>query len=572
MSVLSTEDEVEYESLYQAFLTEKALSLYDPLILPTEEYEQGKHTFMVHLDSLWSGQGLGPLPSPPGKSSPREEGSGYHPSSREDRKCDLPQDSDHSPMTQPDIAASEVGVTPIQSVVDVPLSRNAKPGFVPQDVSVLSVWGHMGGHYSQLSDVHLDFCTDVTLMSSEFYRSLLHPPKLRQGLHIQLVQLTVDGGVKAEGFVCVPIFFPSREGPLLRIMVEAYVVPKMTVPLLLGEDFHLTYEIAVARNLDMGTIVSFRNCLYELLAHSVQLYRTPQVQRSLLGVQSFVHAMTHCRAKVKHQKCRHRARLYKAEIWAAHDYRILPGTVKKIEIIDQFTEEKDWLIQQSLLSSGKDDFFITPNTLFFSRSPVIPVTNHTLQPRFICKGDIVSMVINPAKFFDAPEDLAKLEDMITKAAQISQLIKNLAETKDPSSQPTSGEVPPQKSYKWPNPAGPLAKQDPNPPTTPLSWPIPVVDIPWDPPSDPISSQQPSPVGPKTAELPDPTFYPSDRLHDLLDVGSLPDHLKEEAWSMLERRVKAFSFDRRLGHHPAKARIHMDNDHPPISVPMYGSSP
>ncbi|TFY78026.1 hypothetical protein EWM64_g5984 [Hericium alpestre] len=236
--------------------------------------------------------------------------------------------------------------------------------------------------------------------------------------------------------------------------------------------------------------------------------------------------------------------------------------VKKIEIIDQFTEEKDWLVQWSLLSSGKDDFFITPNTLFSSQSPIILVTNHTPRPHFICKGDIVGTVINPAEFFNAPEDLAKLEDMITKAAQISQLIKNLGETKDPSSQPTSEEVPPQKSYERPNPAGPLAEQVLNPPTTPLSWPIPVVDIPRDPPSNPISSQQLSPVGPKTVELPDPTFYPSDCLCDLLDVGSLPDHLKEEAWSMLERCIKAFSFNRRLGHHPAKARIRTDNDHPP----------
>lgn len=36
-------------------------------------------------------------------------------------------------------------------------------------------------------------------------------------------------------------------------------------------------------------------------------------------------------------------------------------------------------------------------------------------------------------------------------------------------------------------------------------------------------------GPKTTEMPDPQFYASKDMEDLLDVGSLPDHLKEKAW-------------------------------------------
>ena len=39
-------------------------------------------------------------------------------------------------------------------------------------------------------------------------------------------------------------------------------------------------------------------------------------------------------------------------------------------------------------------------------------------------------------------------------------------------------------------------------------------------------------GPKTAAMPDPTTYPSSKMEELIDVGSLPDHLKESAWEML----------------------------------------
>lgn len=32
--------------------------------------------------------------------------------------------------------------------------------------------------------------------------------------------------------------------------------------------------------------------------------------------------------------------------------------------------------------------------------------------------------------------------------------------------------------------------------------------------------------PKTAALPDPIVYPSDHIEEFIDVGSLPDHLKD----------------------------------------------
>jgi len=73
-------------------------------------------------------------------------------------------------------------------------------------------------------------------------------------------------------------------------------------------------------------------------------------------------------------------------------------------------------------------------------------------------------------------------------------------------------------------------------------------------------------------MPDLTDYPSARMKEFIDVGSLPDHLRDKAWDMLERRVKAFGFDGRLGHLPTKVHIRTQEGQVPISVPMYGSSP
>ncbi|TFY80999.1 hypothetical protein EWM64_g3018 [Hericium alpestre] len=543
-------DGVKYESVYQAFLSEKIFDLYDPLLVTQEEYlEEGRGSPPPHESCLVDEKTPSSLP----------EGNGSLP----------PRQDDQTTPAQPQLPPA---YSEFQEIIDVPPSRNSKPGFAAQDTSVLAVRGHVGNRRAEPIDICLDSCVDVTLILSDFYHLLARPPKVRQGLKLRLSQLTIAGKAKVEGYILVPIFLPSLDGPVLRIMVEAYIIPGMTVPFLLGEDFQQTYELSVNRNLDRGTIVSFRNCHHELQAVAVTPYRPPRIHRSMFGVQSYVHVKEHRRSKNKRHRCLQNARQYEKEIRAAHDYRILPGTVKSIEVVGQFPDECEWLIQRSLLSSGKDDFFITPNTLFSSCHPIVPVTNHTTKPCFIHKGDIMGTVSDPTTFFDAPDDLHELEQMIIKSAQITQLIINLADSSpsetshaEPSEGPSRATDPDEMHLQDTGQSRPATGQPLSDSYTPQSGPV--ANYPQGSPPD----LEASPVGLKMAELPDPTYYPSDHLRDLLDVGSLLDTLREPAWAMLERRVRAFGFDGRLGHHPVKARIRIIEDHPPISVPMYGSS-
>ncbi len=78
--------------------------------------------------------------------------------------------------------------------------------------------------------------------------------------------------------------------------------------------------------------------------------------------------------------------------------------------------------------------------------------------------------------------------------------------------------------------------------------------------------------PKTASMPDPTIYPSEKLQEILDVGELPEELSETAWTMLKRHTKAFGFDGHLGHHLANICICTKEGAEQISLPMYASSP
>lgn len=79
-------------------------------------------------------------------------------------------------------------------------------------------------------------------------------------------------------------------------------------------------------------------------------------------------------------------------------------------------------------------------------------------------------------------------------------------------------------------------------------------------------------GPKTAVMPDSDDLNSGKIRELIDVGSIPDHLREKAWEMLQRRIKAFGFDGRLGHHLAKVHIRTVDGQVPIAIPMYRSTP
>lgn len=118
-------------------------------------------------------------------------------------------------------------------------------------------------------DLHLDSCTDITLISYEYYESLATKPSIKQGMRLQLWQLT-DKDSKLKGFVRIPIFMVSETRDVLETEAEAYVVPNMTVPILLGEDYQQSYEISVTQNVELGTHIGFGQHDHRIHAEPVE--------------------------------------------------------------------------------------------------------------------------------------------------------------------------------------------------------------------------------------------------------------------------------------------------------------
>ena len=329
------------------------------------------------------------------------------------------------------------------------------------------------------------------------------------------------------------------------------MVPGMTIPILLGEDYQLTYEIAVTRNVEEGPWVQFGKSEYEIPARHVE--RTKDFERlrqSGYSVGRFIRSKLHRRNKNKRDRLKAKFGKEEKVMRAKEDYKLRPHKCKPIQVEGHLGEDRDWLVTKTLLSGTDDSYFAVPNTLISAANPWIPVTNPTNRPRYIRKGEVIGVLTDPADYFDHVKTMEDWQNRSKHADALAAIIqiqmdadrkthKKPIHTESESTKHTESESAKRESTE----EGNLRK-----------------------------SMEEESYGPKTAEMPDLTEYQSSGMREFIDVGSLPDHLKDKAWVMLERRVKAFSFDGRLGHLLTKVHIRTQDGQVPISVPMYGSSP
>ena len=67
-------------------------------------------------------------------------------------------------------------------------------------ISILSARGFAGSLKKAEMDLRLDSCADITLISHEFYESLVSKPSIKQGMRMNLWQL-MDKDSKLKGFM-----------------------------------------------------------------------------------------------------------------------------------------------------------------------------------------------------------------------------------------------------------------------------------------------------------------------------------------------------------------------------------
>ncbi|KAJ3473690.1 hypothetical protein NLI96_g12874 [Meripilus lineatus] len=410
--------------------------------------------------------------------------------------------------------------------------------------SVVAMRGRVSDLGESAIDLRLDSCADISLISEEYYNSLKNPPQRRTGLKLSLWQLT-QKGASISGYTKLPVYLQSQEGDVFACEAEAYIVPGMTVPILLGEDFHTTYELTVSRNVAFGTSVHFGDTGKVVNAQGVR--RTGDhnlVRKSAWSLHAhFVKAKTHRRNKAKRQRQRRALQQDKLLLRAAEDVRIPAHHCKQVKVRGHFEGKKEWLVERIILQVDETHNLVVPNILISSENPILPIANTSNRPLMVRKGEIVGRLLDPEEGLDKPVNERELEEMEGRASKTALLInlqKELAE-RSIAEEKTS----PRRVF--------IAEQDGTIHKA-------------------TRSEEDEDYGPKTAAVPEPDMVPSKELEEILDVGDLPDELKPRVWEMLRRRIGAFGFDGRLGHLDTKCRIRTKDNVEPIAVPMYGSSP
>ena len=339
---------------------------------------------------------------------------------------------------------------------------------------------------------------------------------------MRLWQLT-DKDSQLKGFVRIPIYMTTAEGNILEMEAEVYVVPNMTVPILLGEDYQQSYELGVTRNIEDGMHIFFGRHDHQIRAAPMERTKDfDRLRQSVYMVGQYVQCQSHRRNKGKRHRRKVKFGIEEKTVRVTADYQLKPHESKPIKVEGQLGEDREWLVQKNLLANVNDTFFAVPNVLITAAHPWVPVANPTDHPRYIRKGEIIGTLADPATFFDSPrsqEDLKKFRDSAEVIRTVISLQTNQHSTN----------------------SGPMEEEE-----------------------------EQEEYGPKTAAMPDPTVYSSSQLEELIDVGNLPEHLREAAW--LRKREKAFGFDGCLGNLPAKVHIRTVDGQVPIAVPMYHASP
>lgn len=425
-------------------------------------------------------------------------------------------------------------------------------------VSVLSIRGRVNETTSEEIDLRLDSGADISLVSAEFYASLHKRPKLRKGRRMELWQLT-DKAAKIDGYIELPLYIETDTGETLGLLAEAYVVPDMNVPVLLGEDFHLAYELTVERHVEFGTTVTFGRSDLSVKAQGVRRPHYSDIAKGTAHLATFIRAKLHRRNKNRRKKARLAASRNSNVARVGKDVRIPPHHCVNVPVSCPPVEGSTWYVEKSMVGDDRIAPLVIPNVLIPSVNGRIPVSNTTSQPGMLRKGEILAELVDPGTLLDRPRSAQSWAEMSNAARRTAALIEATQGAR-------ASEGPAMKGRVF------LGKEDGSFERVRANLAS----------SDPITETKRDPVvledateeswGPKTAEVPDPTIYPSKDLENLIDVAEVPESIRPRIWEMLRRRVRAFGFDGRLGHLETKCRIRTKEGTEPISVPMYASSP
>ncbi|KZV89348.1 hypothetical protein EXIGLDRAFT_594169, partial [Exidia glandulosa HHB12029] len=298
---------------------------------------------------------------------------------------------------------------PVDREYEVKPRRHAPPGMSSLGVSVLSARGWFSSKSERPITLRLDSGASISLVAESYLKSLKSPPKIRTGMKVAIAQLT-NKDPKIKGYVIVPVWVTAEDGTRLKFSAELYVVPDMTIEVLLGEDFHLNYELSVLRNVELGTRVQVGETGFAFPATST-LVATTAAERA-----DQPHANGALRA------------------WK--DTLIPAETSVRVPIAGDLQQGREWYVERFLVPQPDDSFLTVPNTLLdlrteeagraeplsIARRSYLSVANPTKTPRLLRAGTLLGYARDPQTFLDKPGTAQRYQTMVAQAECYASLV------------------------------------------------------------------------------------------------------------------------------------------------------
>jgi hypothetical protein len=280
---------------------------------------------------------------------------------------------------------------------------------------------HMKVHVQSIDQVpikdRLDSGADIMLMSEEYWESIPELPKPKEGLQIKLYHLMGDARVL--GYVKTTLFMEAKDGTVISFDLEAYIVKNMKVPLLLGKDFQMMYELGVSRQATGHSEISIGKTGYSIAASSAQGVDLGFEIRQAYMTQSFVRRKTlQChKAKYKSQD------FTPLSVTAAANALIAAESVHNVPLCTSMDGREDWIVEKIIIGTNDSNIMATLTTWVSSQYPYLPIVNPSKLPHYIHAGEIIGHLVNPEEFVDRPTTNKSWVQHATSAEAMKSVIQ-----------------------------------------------------------------------------------------------------------------------------------------------------
>jgi hypothetical protein len=236
----------------------------------------------------------------------------------------------------------------------------------------------------------------------------------------------LTGEAKVLGFTRFTMYCKSQDGILVSFEVEAYVVRNMRVPLLLGEDFQLSYEVGVTRYSSGHCDIKVGRSGRILPGSSAQVVDLGFELRQVMAVKTQPFLRRSAAKRERTRAARYGTKKL-PEVSAAADVLINPGTVHNVRVQGPFAGREEWMVKKVVISTDDESVLAAPTTWINSAAPYLPIANPSTRPWYIRKGDVVGLLLDPDLYADKPKDGEEWNKMAQAADAMRTTIGTLRE-------------------------------------------------------------------------------------------------------------------------------------------------